>query len=129
MNTTQVIKAAAGTLDEQMKVILAAQKTGDVKALSNALRVGGMASVIVEKSDMIAKNPEKFEQAAKDSDIKIIPSLMNMDDERAKAEGFLRFKSAHRAASQVRKVETLLAKLSEPLVRKSRKVKGPEVVA
>lgn len=122
MNTTTVIKTADAVLNEQIRVILAAQKAGDSKALSNALRVGGIASVVVEKSAMIAANPEKFERAAAESDIaKVLPNVAKIADERARAEGFLRFKSAYRAASQVRKVEGLLEKMSAAPAPRGRK--------
>lgn len=129
MNTANVVKTAGLTLDEQIKIIQAATKTGDSKALSNAIRRGGIASVIVEKGEMIASDPEKYEKAAQDSDVsKIMPSLAKLTDERAKAEGFLRFKAAFRAAAQVRRVEALLTKMSEEPTKKSRKVR-PVVVA
>ncbi len=122
MNTSNVIKTAGLTLDEQIKVIQAAQKAGDSKALSNALRVGGIASMVVEKSSTIAANPEKYEKAEEESNIaKVLPKLQALTDERAKAQGFTRFKSQYRAASQVRKVESLLEKMTSPAKSRGRK--------
>lgn len=121
MNTQDVVTTAGAVLDEQLKAIAAATKSGDAKALSNALRVGGIASEIVEKGAMIADNPEKYEQAAKDSDVKLIPAILQTTDERAKAERFLRFKSAFRAASQVRKVNSLMVKMSSAPAPRGRK--------
>lgn len=122
MDTIKATTTAGATLEAQIKAIQAATVSGDIKALSNALRVGGIASMIVEKSAAIAENPEKYEKAAEEKAAGW-ETAVTASDIRAKAEGFLRFKSANRALSAVNKVEALLTKMTAAPARKGRKAR------
>ncbi len=126
MNTIEIVEKASPALTDAVARILAAEKSGNRKELSDALRVGGIASMIVEKGTAIANNPERFDKAqeVKTESIVSLGNASERKDLLAMAEGVLRLKSAERSLSAVNKVDALFVRLTTPKVRKSRKVRA-----
>jgi hypothetical protein len=123
MNTNEIVQKAQPTLTAAQAIIMDAVKNGK-PIPAGALRVGGIAAMIVKNGTAILDNPEKFNTAQSDRSAAAVV-VENPADMLALANGVLRFKSAERALSQVRKVETMLTAMTaapKPRGRKSRTV-------
>ena len=144
MDIKKVIATATPALNASIAAILKAEKEG-TPVPKDALRVGGLAALIVEKSQAIIKDPAKFDaadetkaQGQKDmahanpaTVAALVKSGMTKDyaDTVARAEGVIRYKQARRSLSQRTKVETMLTAMSTAPARRGRKAKVAAVIS